>query len=69
MNRRNMLTIGMATIGLAVLSGLALSAQDPSAVKVPGGLAFSEFRGYEYLGGHLHQSERQGGRRDASAIP
>ena len=29
------------------LGGLAISAQDKYTVKVPGGLAFSEFRGYE----------------------
>ncbi len=46
-NRRSRLTIGVATMWLAVLSGLAVSAQDKYAVKVPGGLAFSEFRGYE----------------------
>jgi hypothetical protein len=32
---------------LAVLGGRAISAQDKYAVQVPGGLAFSEFRGYE----------------------
>ena len=32
---------------LAVLSGAAISAQDKYTVQVPGGLAFSEFRGYE----------------------
>ena len=32
---------------LAVLGGLAFSAQDKYTMKVPGGLAFSEFRGYE----------------------
>ena len=32
---------------IAVLGGLAISAQDKYTVKVPGGLAFSEFRGYE----------------------
>ena len=47
MNRKSMLTIGIATIWLAVLGGLAISAQDKYTVKVPGGLAFSEFRGYE----------------------
>jgi hypothetical protein len=31
----------------AALAGLILAAQDKYAVKVPGGLAFSEFRGYE----------------------
>jgi hypothetical protein len=32
---------------LAVLGGIALAAPDKYTVKVPGGLAFSEFRGYE----------------------
>ena len=41
-----MLTIGIATVWLAGL-GLAISAQDRYTVKVPGGLAFSEFKGYE----------------------
>jgi hypothetical protein len=47
MNRRTVLTIGMTTVWLAVLGGFAMSAQDKYTVKVPGGLAFSEFRGYE----------------------
>jgi hypothetical protein len=47
MNRKSMLTIGIAAIWFAVLGGLAISAQDKYTVKVPGGLAFSEFRGYE----------------------
>ena len=47
MNHRGMLTIGIATVWLAALGGLAIFAQDKYAVKVPGGLAFSEFRGYE----------------------
>ena len=32
---------------LAVLGGMAVAQQDKYTVKVPGGLAFSEFRGYE----------------------
>ena len=40
-----LITIGAGS--LAVLSGIALAAQDKYALKVPGGLAFSEFRGYE----------------------
>ena len=32
---------------LAVLGGIVLAAQDKYTVKVPDGLAFSEFRGYE----------------------
>jgi hypothetical protein len=51
MNRKSMLTIGIATAWLALLGGLAISAQDSGqnkyTVKVPGGLAFSEFKGYE----------------------
>jgi hypothetical protein len=31
----------------SVLAGMALAAQDRYSVQVPGGLAFSEFRGYE----------------------
>jgi len=43
------MTIGVAIVSLAVLSGMTMSAQnkDRYTVKVPGGLAFSEFRGYE----------------------
>ena len=33
--------------GLAVLGGRAVSAEDRYTVQVPGGLSFSEFRGYE----------------------
>jgi hypothetical protein len=48
MNRKSMLTIGVvATVWLAALTGRAISAQDKYTVKVPGGLAFSEFKGYE----------------------
>ena len=32
---------------LAVLGGMALAQQDKYTLEVPGGLAFSEFRGYE----------------------
>src|SRR6478672_510179 len=41
----SMIVIGVVV--LAVLGGKAISAQDKYALKVPGGLAFSEFRGYE----------------------
>ena len=44
MNRKGMMTIGITAVGLAVLG---VSAQDKYTVAVPGGLAFSEFRGYE----------------------
>lgn len=47
MNFRSMLTFGIATVCLVGLVGLTISAQDKYTVKVPGGLAFSEFKGYE----------------------
>jgi hypothetical protein len=47
MKSKTMLTIATATAALAVLAGAAVSAQDKYSLKVPGGLAFSEFRGYE----------------------
>ena len=47
MNRKSMLTIGIVTVALALSGGWAISAQDKYTVKVPGGLAMSEFRGYE----------------------
>jgi len=40
-------TIAIATALVSALGGSAMSAQDKYTVKVPGGLAFSEFRGYE----------------------
>jgi len=51
MNRTRVLIFGIATVWLATLGGLVMSAQDSAAskyaVRVPGGLALSEFRGYE----------------------
>ena len=47
MNRKHMLAIGIVTVVLAVVGGVAISAQDKYTVKVPGGLAFSEFKGFE----------------------
>ena len=47
MRYKRMLRIAMITGVLSVLGGLGISAQDKYTVKVPGGLAFSEFRGYE----------------------
>jgi Cytochrome P460 len=46
MSRKRMFSIGIAA-WLAVLGGLVVSAQDKYTEKVPGGLAFSDFRGYE----------------------
>ena len=39
--------IVIIAVALAVLGGRAVTAQDKYAVQVPGGLVFSEFRGYE----------------------
>jgi hypothetical protein len=51
MNGTNVLIGGVAVVVLSALGGLGFSAQDSTAgkyeVRVPGGLAFSEFRGYE----------------------
>ena len=47
MKRSGVGTIAVVTAFLGALSGSALSAQDKYTVKVPGGLAFAEFRGYE----------------------
>jgi hypothetical protein len=47
MKSRNMLIGVSIAASLAVVSGIAVSAEDKYSVKVPGGLAFSEFRGYE----------------------
>src|ERR1700739_5025226 len=47
MKDKSLLTIAMIAGVLAVVGGVTISAQDKYGVKVPGGLAFSEFRGYE----------------------
>ena len=51
MNRKSKFTAGIAAVWFAVLGGFAISAQDSGqnkdTVKVPGGLAFAEFKGYE----------------------
>src|SRR6266850_7747083 len=47
MKDKKMLTIAIIVGVLAIVGGRAISAQDKYTVKVPGGLAFSEFRGYE----------------------
>ena len=45
--KNNGLRISIIAAALAVSSGTAISAQDRYTLKVPNGLAFSEFRGYE----------------------
>ena len=47
MKRNSIVVVVFVGIFLCVLAGLAMAAQDKYTVKVPGGLAFSEFRGYE----------------------
>src|SRR6516165_8961898 len=47
MKRTPFPTIAIVAVSLAVLGSLALAQQDKYTVRVPGGLAFSEFRGYE----------------------
>jgi hypothetical protein len=47
MSSKRMLAIAIIAGVLAVVGGWAMSAEDKYTVKVPNGLAFSEFRGYE----------------------
>src|SRR5277367_4951028 len=47
MSGKRMLTISIFAGVFAVVGGWAVSAQDKYTLKVPNGLAFSEFRGYE----------------------
>ena len=47
MKRKSKLTIAMATPVLAVLAGAAVYAQDKYSLKLPSGIAFSDFKGYE----------------------
>jgi len=46
MRHKNIRVTGVVVV-LSVVAALTLAAQDKYTVKVPGGLAFSEFRGYE----------------------
>ena len=47
MKSQGMGTIAVVTALVSALGGSVMSAQDKYTLKVPGGLAFSEFRGYE----------------------
>src|SRR5690242_808367 len=47
MNRTGMLIAGSTAVWVTVMASMAISAPDKYTVKVPGGLAFEEFRGYE----------------------
>ena len=58
MKSKRLRTIAIVTALVSALGGSAMSAQDKYTVKVPGGLAFSEFRGYE--GWHLVSISQDG---------
>ncbi len=45
-SKKTSATVAMVVLP-SVLAGMALAAQDRYSLQVPGGLAFSEFRGYE----------------------
>jgi Cytochrome P460 len=47
MPRPSLSTISICAVLLAVAGGIAFAAQDRYALKVPDGLAFSDFKGYE----------------------
>ena len=48
MKRKSMLISGVMAVAFAILgAGSAISAQDRYTLKVPNGLAFSEFKGYD----------------------
>ena len=59
MTSKPMRAIAIVTALISVSSGGALAAQDKYSLKVPGGLAFSEFKGYE--GWHLVSISEDGG--------
>jgi hypothetical protein len=52
-------TIAIMVALVSVLGGSTVSAQDKNTLKVPGGLAFAEFKGYE--GWHLVSVSQDGG--------
>ena len=47
MRKSTPISLGMSVSIVVLAAGVAISAQDKYTVEVPGGLAFSEFRGYE----------------------
>jgi hypothetical protein len=46
MNRKGMWVMGTIMLALAVVCGAAVSEQDRYTLKLPGGVSFSEFKGY-----------------------
>jgi hypothetical protein len=47
MNAKSLLIVAAMILVLAIVGGVATSAQDKYTLKLPGGVAFSDFRGYE----------------------
>ena len=47
MRKSTLISLGISVSITVLAAGVAISAQDKYTVEVPGGLAFSEFRGYE----------------------
>jgi hypothetical protein len=47
MNSKSMLIVAAKLVVLAVVSGVAISAQDKYTLKLPDGIAFADFKGYE----------------------
>ena len=46
MNGKNKLKVAALVLALAIATGVAISAQDRYTIKLPDGVAFSDFRGY-----------------------
>ena len=64
MNCKSMLKIGITTVWLVVLVGVAISAQDKYTVKVAGRARVFRVQGIRSVAGDLHQSERKCDRDD-----
>lgn len=47
MNGKSMLIVATVALVLAIVSGVAISAQDKYTLKLPDGVAFSDWKGYE----------------------
>ena len=47
LSSRNIQALAIVVASVAAVGGMALAAQDRSALKVPNGLPFSDFKGYE----------------------
>jgi len=47
MRKSTLISLALSVSIIVLAAGVAISAQDKYTVEVPGGLAFSEFRGYE----------------------